>query len=389
MKSYELLLALSEEGPCSLEAVRLTLEDWGYQVTRAASNWAAIEALHTKDFDLVITNLLEVLKTAKQLRPHTIVVVLTSDYKIRSVIRALRLGADDCFIEPLDPSELRELAAYCSRKMEQKRTNSPFESRRERSDGEILNMLKIATHDINGSLLAIAATLKLLGRGHYGKVDEGVANSLKEVLSKTLSLIGVTEEYLGRTLLLDDDLGTKNEVLDLTQDIINPVLQELSAELKEHPILMDHRFEPAPHGGIPVKASRIGLKAVFRNLIRNAIKYGGKGCTISLALENHGGSYQLDVYNSGEPIPAEYRSKLFSKFIRLEGNGNGNGSHHGMGLGLYLTKKIIEKQGGTIWYEASENGSNFMFTLPSGLTLSTKPSLPVEPPQSHLASASI
>jgi signal transduction histidine kinase len=36
----------------------------------------------------------------------------------------------------------------------------------------------------------------------------------------------------------------------------------------------------------------------------------------------------------------------------------------GMGLGLSLVKKIIRKQGGDIWYEAKENGSNFVFTLP-------------------------
>ena len=80
-----------------------------------------------------------------------------------------------------------------------------------------MNMLKIATHDIKGSLLAIAATLKLLGREYYGKVDEGVANRLREVLSKTLGLIGVTEEYLGRTLLADDDLD-KLQVADPAYD---------------------------------------------------------------------------------------------------------------------------------------------------------------------------
>ena len=68
------------------------------------------------------------------------------------------------------------------------------------------------------------------------------------------------------------------------------------------------------------------------------------------------------MYNSGKPVPEKCRPKLFTKFSRIEENNNGNSN--GTGLGLYLVKKIIQKHGGDIWYEAKENGSNFVFTLP-------------------------
>ena len=35
----------------------------------------------------------------------------------------------------------------------------------------------------------------------------------------------------------------------------------------------------------------------------------------------------------------------------------------GVGMGLYLIKKIIQKLGGNIWYEAKGHGSNFVWTL--------------------------
>jgi signal transduction histidine kinase len=72
----------------------------------------------------------------------------------------------------------------------------------------------------------------------------------------------------------------------------------------------------------------------------------------------------LNVFNSGKPIPEDHRDKLFTKFMRFGNNGNGNGILDGMWLGLYLIKTIIQKHGGDIWYEAKENGSNFVFTLP-------------------------
>lgn len=270
-----------------------------------------------------------------------------------------------------------------------KQRNCQLEPRADRSNREILNMLKIMSHDIRGSLLSISATLKLMTRGYYGKIDEGVVNSLKELLSKTIGLIGMSEEYLGRTFCVDGDLESEDETLDLMKDVINPVLDELSAELKEHHIRMDHRFDAISNTEIPIKASRIGLKAVFRNLLRNAIKHGGKRSTITIGFKDQGSSFQVNVYNSGKPIPEEYRDKLFSKFMRFGNNGNENGSTHGMGLGLYLTKKIIEEHGGAIWYEAEENGSNFIFTLPSGLLLFTEPLLPIKPAQQRLATANM
>jgi signal transduction histidine kinase len=49
----------------------------------------------------------------------------------------------------------------------------------------------------------------------------------------------------------------------------------------------------------------------------------------------------------------------------------GNGYHENekdranrTGLGLYLIRKVIQRMGGEIWYEAKQDGSNFVFTLP-------------------------
>ncbi len=230
---------------------------------------------------------------------------------------------------------------------------------------QVLNMVKIMSHDIRGALTSMLATLKLLNRGYYGKMEEAAANRIKDLLSNATSLTAITEEYLGRAFLVDDDLEIEQEVLDLREDIIDPVLDELSVQLEDHPILINDCIGTirAPH--IPIKGSRVWLKAVFRNLLKNAIKYGDKGCPIMIGFQKHGSSYQLNVFNKGKSIPEEWRHKLFTKVVRFENNGNG--STNGLGLGLYLTRKIIRQHGGEIWYEAKEDGSNFVFTLPGGI----------------------
>jgi K+-sensing histidine kinase KdpD len=77
----------------------------------------------------------------------------------------------------------------------------------------LLNLLQVMSHDIRGPLLSMVATLKLLNRGYYGKMDEGAANKIREVLSNATRLTGMAEEYLGRTFVGDEELETEENSL--------------------------------------------------------------------------------------------------------------------------------------------------------------------------------
>ena len=225
-----------------------------------------------------------------------------------------------------------------------------------------MNMWKIMSHDLRGSLISIMATLKLLSRGHYGRMDEGVENQVKELSGRVAQLIGLSEEWLGSAFSSDDHLGARQEVLDLRNDVIFPIVEELSSEIKHHHIRIDNHLERVPAHRIPIKANRVWLKTVFRNLLKNAIQYGDPGGTISFGFKMLRSSYRLNVYNSGKPVPERWRDKLFTRVAQVRANGNH--SAHGMGIGLYLIKKIIQKLGGNIRYEAKKHGSNFVLTLP-------------------------
>jgi signal transduction histidine kinase len=235
------------------------------------------------------------------------------------------------------------------------------EERLRRLNEDILHMLMLMSHDIRGPLVALAATLKLLLRGSYGNMDESVRNTVRDLQGRVIRLLGLAEDYLGKARSLEGSLRLEREVLDLRQDIIDPLLDELAVEIAQREIVIDNRLGAIPAGTILVGANRTWLKTVFRNLFSNAIKYGGKGCRIAFGFEDHGAYYRLNVYNSGPPVPREDRDKLFTKFTRSDARGQEE--HHGMGLGLYLIKEIIHRHGGDIWYEARHNGSNFTFTI--------------------------
>nr|HID58507.1 PAS domain-containing sensor histidine kinase [Desulfobacterales bacterium] len=224
-----------------------------------------------------------------------------------------------------------------------------------------LDMLTIVSHDIRSPLIAIASTLKLLKRGIFGKLEGGVIDTIDDLLNRVVGLCGTVENCLGKTSAFNGSIVFEKEVLDLRKDIIDPVLEEFIREFEEKEILLDSRFGSIPADKIPIKASKMWLKNVYRNLISNAIKYGGRGCTIAFGFEIHGSYYKLNVYNSGKPIPEEEHHKLFSKFTRIKSGSEAEDD--GVGLGLYMIKQIIQKHGGDIWYEAMPSGSNFVFTI--------------------------
>ena len=378
MRKVEILLALADEDPHSLMVIQSTLEEKGYRVTRETRDESTPDRIRINDFDLVVTDLLTVLEKAKELNPEIMaILVLATSSKSIPTVHAIRSSADDYLFRPFGLAEMEMRVSHCIEKLEAQQRDRQPESFDLSLNEKMLNMVKALSHDVRGSLLSISATLKLLSRGYYGKMDEAVVHRIKELFSKTSGLIGITEEYLGRSFSVNNDLNTEVESLDLMKDVLIPVLKELSSELKGRHLMIDHRLHAVSNKPISIRTNGIWLKMVFRNLLGNAVKYGDKEGMITIGFEDRGSCYRLNVYNSGKPIPEEYRERLFTKSMGTMNGPNGKEGAGGTGLGLYLINKVIQKLGGEIWYEAKENGSNFVFTLPPGSASPLDPSLSI------------
>jgi PAS domain S-box-containing protein len=106
------------------------------------------------------------------------------------------------------------------------------------------------------------------------------------------------------------------------------------------------------------------LDMAFSHLLSNAIKFNGKGGSVSLEVKSMGDKVMLNVTDTGVGIPKEKLPKIFDRFYQVDGSTTRR--HEGTGLGLYLVKNIIERQGGSIWAESEEGvGTKFICVLPS------------------------
>ncbi len=226
---------------------------------------------------------------------------------------------------------------------------------------QILDVLMIMSHDIRGPLVSMAAILKLMLRGTYGDMEEGVTNTTRELLSRAIKVIGIAEDCLVKANALGYGGETECEMLDLEQDVIDRVLDEMADEIEAKGIAVHRSAGVISTGKVMIKGSKVWLKAIYRNLLGNAIKHGGDGCTISFGYMDCGSYYRLNVHNTGSLIPEDHEGKLFTKYGRIRGAKSRQVD--GVGFGLYLIRDNIRKAGGDMWYEARPDGPNFVFTI--------------------------
>lgn len=125
---------LVDDDPTILESTGQYLEEIGYEVKLASSGETAIKLLQSVLCDLVITDLvmekvngIQVLKTAKALRPETMGIVLTGFGDMTTAIEALRLGIDDYLLKPCSAEELELRVSRCFERLELNRKIKSYE----------------------------------------------------------------------------------------------------------------------------------------------------------------------------------------------------------------------------------------------------------------------
>jgi signal transduction histidine kinase len=112
-------------------------------------------------------------------------------------------------------------------------------------------------------------------------------------------------------------------------------------------------------GEIPkIRADQHGLLRVYRNLVDNALKYGGSGLSeIALNFEPSATHHILGVQNNGKLIPSEEIDSIFEVFMRKVGKS----APAGTGLGLTIVREIAKHHRGKSWAESSDEGKTTFY----------------------------
>ncbi len=220
-------------------------------------------------------------------------------------------------------------------------------------------LLSTVSHELRTPMANILGFAELLTKFNYE--PELQKKYLLEIYYSSLRLSNLINNFLDLSrieALGDFKLGHFEEVeIDYLAEQAWEELGSLHGEFE-----IEWRFDSK----LPlVFCDNESIKRVLLNLFSNALKYARNAqnkkiiCTITTLKSE----ILVSVEDFGPGIKKEEETKIFDKFYRSESADTEYIS--GTGLGLWISKEIIEKHLGTIWYEGSLGiGAKFCFTLP-------------------------
>ncbi len=218
--------------------------------------------------------------------------------------------------------------------------------------GNVSHELKTPLFTVQGYILT------LLDGAHKDKV---IRKKYLERASKGVErLIYIVKDLDMITKLETGDLHLHIENFNIVELVQNSFdLLEMKAAKKNITLTFDIEYEKP----IWVYADKERIQQVITNLVVNSIKYGKKGGTTEISVENLiKNKVIVRVTDNGEGIEKANIPRLFERFYRVDKSGSRK--EGGSGLGLSIVKHIIEAHNEKIYVESVFGvGSEFSFTL--------------------------
>jgi len=214
------------------------------------------------------------------------------------------------------------------------------------------------SHELRTPMNAIMGFTQIMQIDRDNNLTPTQSHNLEEIMSASEHLLSLIDDILDLSQIESGNFSTKP-----TKTPIEPLIKKgvdmfyHQARIKNIHITIQQDID-----ALNVYADPILVKKVIINLIRNAIEYNNQGGQVNITAGIFDDIVTISISDTGVGIKEDDIEKLFHLFHRLDRKNNVNGA----GIGLSLSKKIIERMGGTIGVESNfGKGSRFWITLPS------------------------
>ena len=197
-------------------------------------------------------------------------------------------------------------------------------------------------HDLKTPMTMVMGYAKLLE-----SENELTAESRKRYLSTIIEQTEHTNELLDSLLMLTK-LGSESYELKREQKDIAECLRICAANCYPSLEAADIPLEiSVPDRTVMFNFDELAMRRVFTNLLSNAAKHNPEHTACHIKLEEDLSVIRIIIADNGPKIPDSLKGVLFDAFSVGDSSRN---TKNGSGLGLSISKKIVERHAGKLFY---------------------------------------
>lgn len=216
--------------------------------------------------------------------------------------------------------------------------------------------ISMASHQLRTPLTSVKGYLSMVLDGDAGKITPNQKELLNQAFVSSQRMV-----YLIADLLNVSRLKTGKFIIEKVPTNLAEMVESEIAQLKEvaksRKLILDFD-KPKDFPELLIDETK--TRQVVMNFVDNAIYYTPAGGHIKIELKTDKHSVYFMVKDNGMGVPKEDQTHLFTKFYRAKNAQKARPD--GTGLGLFMAKKVINEQGGSILFESAEGkGSTFGF----------------------------
>lgn len=362
-------------------ALREHLDAMGYRVETAFNGEDALNKFPSFEPAIVLSDLvmpsldgIGLLKKIKISNARTEVIIMTGHGDINNAIEAMKNGAYDFLLKPVDFNHLGMVIQRCLDSMKVKKEKEYLFNLNEMKD----KFIGLVNHEFRTPLSIISAShnlLKVMCQGGPGSKDGSMLGLKTErILSVHEKAISALTEIVNRfddfSLIQEGHLKLRPSWFPL-EDLLGELVDTARLIAMERKLA----FELAnPLERLDLFADRRKLYQILMELMMNAVKYTPDGGTITISSgisEGPQGKWlKVSVKDTGIGVPEDKQSLIFDKFYEVQKVNYHSTSKSrfmggGLGLGLPYVRLVADIMRGKVSVESrEEKGSVFTLSIP-------------------------
>lgn len=221
------------------------------------------------------------------------------------------------------------------------------------------SFISVVTHELRLPMTSI--------KGYADLIMSGMVGDLTDQQKQFMDVI---RRNLDRMNTLISDLSDINRIesgrmkFEMKQFDLHDTVVDVADSLREAIAGRQQTLTVELPDELPlIYADPNRVNQIVGNLVSNAHKYTPDGGAITVRAGQHDDHVEVAVIDTGLGISEENQAKLFTQFFRAEDQAVRD--QQGWGLGLSIVKKMVEAQGGEIWFSSElGKGSTFTFSIP-------------------------